>query len=252
MNLPFREFDQYRAQFDSIVKHPDFSNARENSVRRALLFLRRGPMWRELPADTKWFEVELTPEDLARIRFFPRAQWRRVSKGSFYLVDVVERIRAKLEASTHGEFFDKLRLLSYSVQEDLVVNPTVLLIGIDDKEPLTILDGNHRMAAAMLGQSGLGGASSGLSAGYRLTCGVVAGITRTSTRCCAISRISCGTFLTMRSRISTASTKPIPETVSCGSFQAGRGRPATPLATYLCCGSLAGGVSGSFTGVLSR
>ena len=150
------EFDQYRAQFDSIVKHPNFSNAQENSVRRALLFLRRGPMWRELPADTKWFEVELTPEDLARIRFFPRAQWRRVSKGSLYLVDVVERIRAKLEASTQGEFFDKLRLLSYSVQEDLVVNPTVLLIGIDGKEPLTILDGNHRMAAAMLGQSGIG------------------------------------------------------------------------------------------------
>jgi O-antigen/teichoic acid export membrane protein len=150
------EFDQYRAQFDSIVKHPDFSNPRENSVRRALLFLRRGPMWRELPADTKWFEVELTPEDLARIRFFPRAQWRRVADGSFYLVDVVERIRAKLDASAPGEFFDKLRLLSYSVQEDLVVNPTVLLIGIDGKEPLTILDGNHRMAAAMLGQSGIG------------------------------------------------------------------------------------------------
>ena len=147
------EFDQYRAQFDYIVKNPDFGNARENSARQALLFLRRGPMWRELPSDTKWFEIELTPDDFARVRFFPRAQWRKVANGSFYLLDVVDRIRTKLEAAVQGEFFDKLRLLSYSVQEDLV-NPTVLLIGIDDKEPLTILDGNHRMAAAMLGHSG--------------------------------------------------------------------------------------------------
>ncbi len=148
------EYDQYRNQFDSLVRNPDFSNARQNSVRKALLFLRRGAMWRELPQDTKWFEVELTPKDLARIRFFPRAQWRKVADGSFYLVDVVARIRKKLDDSAQGEFFDKLRLLSYSVQEDLV-NPSVVLIGIDENEPLTILDGNHRMAAAMLNPSGL-------------------------------------------------------------------------------------------------
>jgi O-antigen/teichoic acid export membrane protein len=146
------EYDQYRTQFDTIVKNPQFNNARDNSARKALLFLRRGPMWRELPADTKWYEVELTRDDLARIRFFPRAQWRRVADGSFYLIDVVKRIQKKLDDSAPGEFFDKLRLLSYSLQEDLI-NPSVLLIGIDDKEPLTILDGNHRMAAAMLSES---------------------------------------------------------------------------------------------------
>jgi hypothetical protein len=46
----------------------------------------------------------------------------------------------------------KLRSLSSSVQENLI-NPSVLLIGVDNKGPLTILDGNHRMAAAMLGPS---------------------------------------------------------------------------------------------------
>jgi hypothetical protein len=145
------EYDQYRNQFDPVVRNPDFGNPRQNAMRRALLFLRRGPMWRELPSDTKWFEVELSAEDLSRIRFFPRAQWRRVARGNFYLLDVVNRLRRKLNESARGEFYDKLRLLSYSVQEDLI-NPTVLLIGIDEKEPLTILDGNHRMAAAMLGE----------------------------------------------------------------------------------------------------
>jgi O-antigen/teichoic acid export membrane protein len=147
------EFDEYRSEFDYLVRCPDLNNSRENAVRQALLFLRRGAMWRELPADTQWFEVELRPEDLRRIRFFPRAQWRRVAQGSFYLTDVVERIRLKLDSSTsQDQFFDKLRLLSNSVHEQLV-NPTVLFIGVDDTGPLTILDGNHRMAAAMLGPS---------------------------------------------------------------------------------------------------
>jgi len=38
------------------------------------------------------------------------------------------------------------------VQENLL-HATVLLIGINETGPLTILDGNHRMAAAMLGKS---------------------------------------------------------------------------------------------------
>jgi O-antigen/teichoic acid export membrane protein len=144
------EFDEYRHEFDNVVRHPDLNNSRENAVRQALLFLRRGAMWRELPADTQWFEVELTLEDLARVRFFPRAQWRRVAQGSFYLTDVVEKIRLRLDS--HEEFFGKLRSISSSVQENLI-NPTVLLIGVDNTGPLTILDGNHRMAAAMLGSS---------------------------------------------------------------------------------------------------
>jgi len=110
-------------------------------------------MWRELPADTQWFEVELTAADLARIRFFPRADWRRIAQGSFYLTDVVERIRPQMAVSPDDSFFGKLRLLSSSVQENLI-DAAVLLIGINDSGPLTILDGNHRMAAAMLGRSG--------------------------------------------------------------------------------------------------
>ncbi len=143
------EFDDYRQEFYEVVNHPNLQSSRENAVRQALLFLRRGAMWRELPADTKWFEVDLTVEDLERIRFFPRAQWRRVADGSFYLKDVVERMRPKLQTSANDDFFSKLRFLTSSVGTDMV-DPAVLLIGIDGTSPLTILDGNHRMAAAML------------------------------------------------------------------------------------------------------
>ena len=145
------EFEEYRQEFGRLVRNPDLTSHRENALRRALLFLRRGAMWRELPEDTQWFQVDLRRSDLARIRFFPRAQWRRVAEGSFYLTDMIECLRLKWQESPDDEFFRKLDRITNSVNVS-VVNPTVLLIGIDDRSPLTILDGNHRMAAAMLAQ----------------------------------------------------------------------------------------------------
>ncbi len=146
------EFKEYRDEFNHLVNRPDLASARENALRRALLFLRRGPMWRELPLDTKWFEVDLRLEDLERIRFFPRADWRRIAQGNFHMHEVVMRIRQQLDESASDPFFCKLRDLSQSLQVNLQ-NPSVLLIGVDEKAPLTILDGNHRMAAAMLSGS---------------------------------------------------------------------------------------------------
>lgn len=145
------EFEEYRSDFEHLVNRPDLNSHRENALRRALLFLRRGAMWRELPDDTQWFQVRLNQKDLERIRFFPRAQWRRVAEGSFYLTDMIECLRVKWQDSPHDEFFQKLRRISDPIRQGLV-NPTVLLIGVDERSPLTILDGNHRMAAAMLAQ----------------------------------------------------------------------------------------------------
>ncbi|HEV2400706.1 MAG TPA: oligosaccharide flippase family protein [Candidatus Sulfotelmatobacter sp.] len=145
------EFEEYRKEFEYLVSQPNLESDRENALRRALLFLRRGAMWRELPEDTEWFKVELTPKDLERIRFFPRAQWRRVAEGSYYLTEMVSSLRTKWQQNPDDEFFRKLGRITTSVQEGST-NPTVLLIGVDTQSPLTILDGNHRMAAAILSQ----------------------------------------------------------------------------------------------------
>ncbi len=167
------EFEEYRQEFGRLVRNPDLSSHRENALRRALLFLRRGAMWRELPEDTRWFQVDLRRSDLTRIRFFPRAQWRRVAEGSFYLTDMIECLRLKWQESPDDEFFRKLDRITNSVNVS-VVNPTVLLIGIDDRSPLTILDGNHRMAAAMLAQPPADLES------FQFICG----LSRAMTRCC--------------------------------------------------------------------
>ena len=144
------EFDRYREQFRQIVTHPDLSSARENELRRALLYRRRGRLWRELPADTEWWQVELRTSDLPRIRVFPRNHWRKLASGNFYLTEMVDHIRARVGSHPSDAFVAKLRSLSDELASAPEHDSSVLLIGLDEESPLTIIEGNHRMAAASL------------------------------------------------------------------------------------------------------
>ena len=63
---------------------------------------------------TRVVQGRLARKDLERIRFFPRAQWRRVAEGSFYLTDMVDSLRLKWQESPDDEFFRKLQLLKRS------------------------------------------------------------------------------------------------------------------------------------------
>jgi hypothetical protein len=145
------EFDRYREQFRTIVDEPDFDSPRENELRRALLYLRRGRLWRELPQDTEWWEVELQPAHLASIRVFPRNHWRGFADHGFHLSEMIERIRSRVESSPDEPFVVKIRSLAAKFESSPATPfSSVLLIGIDDTGPFTIIEGNHRMAAATL------------------------------------------------------------------------------------------------------
>ena len=144
-----KQYDGYRDKLGHLVYQPNLTSEQENELRRALLDRRRGKLWRELPADTDWWQVELSPEDLGRIRVFPRSQWLRVAKGSFNLFEVVELLRGRIASGKSGGFISKIRALSQHLPES-VTPSSVLLIGIDQNGPLTIIEGNHRVAAAML------------------------------------------------------------------------------------------------------
>jgi hypothetical protein len=142
-------FDPYRQDFKELVERGNLEDPDENQIRRALLFRRRGRLWRELPADTEWWEIEMTLSDLERLQSFPRNDWRRFAGGSFYLTEMVARIRAEMDRGQQSRFLTKLQAIAADLSESDVPD-TVLLIGIDEQKPLTIVEGNHRMAAAML------------------------------------------------------------------------------------------------------
>jgi len=144
------EFDPYRDLFRDIVAHPDLSNESDNQLRRALLYRRRGRLWREIPADTEWWEVELHNRDLRRVRVFPRDQWRKHSDRHYYLLDTAERIASRISAPS-DPFIGKLRSLceEFLAARD-ATRGSVLLVGLGDSGPWTIIEGNHRMTAAVL------------------------------------------------------------------------------------------------------
>lgn len=144
------EYNPDRDIFEPYVLRPDLGHPHENAVRRALLFRRRGHMWRELPKDTQWWRVKIEPSDLRNVHVFPRAQWRKISNGSYTIGDVVDRIRQRQYKDGGNEVITKIQQLRYRFQVDSNIPGTVLLIGLEEASPVTILEGNHRFAAAML------------------------------------------------------------------------------------------------------
>jgi hypothetical protein len=146
------EFDDYQEATARLVTSPTLQNADENRVRRALLFIRHGSLWRELPQGTEWFEAEIRLEDLRRIRVFPRAHWRKLALGDFSITQVAQRITDERYRDRAPEAFRaKIEDLRNHLQLDhSPVAGAVLLIGISESGPFTILDGNHRLLAAVL------------------------------------------------------------------------------------------------------
>jgi O-antigen/teichoic acid export membrane protein len=142
-------FQEYQSSLRDIVMNPNLEDGDENAKRRALFFIRHLYLWREIPPDTEWYEAEITAADLGNIRMFPRAQWRKVANGRFSTIDVADGMR-KREDQLDAAFIAKIQAIRQRFDREEHGLGTVLLIGVSETEPLTVLDGNHRLMAAML------------------------------------------------------------------------------------------------------
>jgi len=146
-------FREYRESMHQIVDNPNIGDAAENAKRRALLFIRHLALWKEIPAETEWYEVEINQENLSQVRVFPRAHWRKLARGNFSITTVVESVRACVQ-KVDSSFLSKLDAIGAQLLQDDPGLSAVLLIGLRENQPLTILDGNHRLVAAMLTSPG--------------------------------------------------------------------------------------------------
>lgn len=142
-------FRAYQSSLRDVVMNPNLDDSDENAKRRALFFIRHLYLWREIPADTEWYEAEVSAADLGNIRMFPRAQWRKVANGRFATLDVAEGICTRQD-QLDAAFVAKLHTIGRRFDREDHGLGTVLLIGVSETEPLTVLDGNHRLMAAML------------------------------------------------------------------------------------------------------
>jgi hypothetical protein len=143
-----KEYDADREYFSSLVQHPDLTDATENEIRRVLLFRRRDTMWWELPEDRQWWEIDFTPEDVEQVSVFPRAHWRKIANGNFKALDVAARIR-QLKQTQPDEFVKKISDICANLPTDLRQG-MIILLGLDEDHPVTLLEGNHRFMASLL------------------------------------------------------------------------------------------------------
>jgi len=142
------EYDPDRHIFEPVVNQPDLTNQVENALRRALLYRRRGPMWRELPSDTEWWEVEMSTAEIEAVSVFPRAHWRGLSDGKFKALDVAARVKRQITQGDASELTAKMQAIGEWLRRD-DKKTTILLIGKDEQSPVTLLEGNHRFVMAL-------------------------------------------------------------------------------------------------------
>jgi O-antigen/teichoic acid export membrane protein len=147
------EFREYQESLRELVSNPNLDDAYENAARRALLFIRHLSLWKEIPTGTEWYEVEINEAGLDQVRLFPRAQWRKLARGNFSITEVSQSWRGR-QHLVDPLFLSKIAAIGNQLHsEDPGFGP-VILIGLDESSPLTVLDGNHRLAAAMLASPG--------------------------------------------------------------------------------------------------
>jgi len=143
------EYDHDRRQFEEVVHHPQLGDESENALRRALLYRCRATMWREIPVDTHWWEIELEPEDLQQVNVFPRAQWRTAARGNFRALHVADLMRRRYDPLKPNDLASKinaLRMMMWLEGPRL----TIILIAKDERGRSTVLEGNHRFVASLL------------------------------------------------------------------------------------------------------
>jgi len=147
------DYDFDRDLFSGIVHQPDLTSEAENSLRRALLFRRRGKMWWELPDDRQWWEVEFEPQDVDRVSVFPRAHWIKLARGNFQARHVAERVRQEMQLAAKESFSAKMAAIHSSMRAGRP-SGLIILLGVDETQRLALLEGNHRFIASLLEPGG--------------------------------------------------------------------------------------------------
>jgi O-antigen/teichoic acid export membrane protein len=146
LNHPdFRDLDKAHG----LLSEPDQHHADAIAKRHALLLAKRRSLWEELPSETEWHEVKVNEAALDLIRIFPRSQWRKLARGNYSVVRITEGLRAS-QPALDERFLSKIATLGEQLSQRDGKLGTVILLGINEHGPLTVLDGNHRLVAALL------------------------------------------------------------------------------------------------------
>jgi len=136
---------------ECLLTHPDLGDADENAARRALLALTRGygehrELFDVFPDEVAWIRAELTPAELAAVRYMDYSYWIELSGGTRLPADAAKRIKAGHRA--YGTPNDAAVHAGRAAQAG-VRFPPLILVG-ETHDNLVCLEGHLRLTAYAL------------------------------------------------------------------------------------------------------
>ena len=145
-----KEYHVDRDQYESLVFEGDLANREQNEIRRTLLLRRHRGLWNKLPRDIRWLLVQLELDDLQKMKVSSAGHFSRLADGSeLTLLELADKIRDHRFSSNTNSYISKIQALAYRMRKSPLIS-SIILVGLDAEQSMTILDGNQRMLAAAL------------------------------------------------------------------------------------------------------
>ena len=138
-------------QSERLLANPDLNDADANQARRAVLAATRGygedrELFDHFPAQVRWQWIELTPPELARVRYIEYSYWNELSGGSRLAVDAAQRISAGVRP--WGISNERFQTAARALRSGQRFAP--LILAGPHRDDLVCLEGNLRLTAHAL------------------------------------------------------------------------------------------------------
>jgi hypothetical protein len=140
------DYDSVRSITDPvIIKHPNFNDPYENTVRSFLLFKGRHVMCQPVLALAHWQEVKIYKRDVPRIYACASPDdWGVISNNTFHVSEILTNIYPAIK--TDFQRSATIRQIASTLNENSTFDG-LILIGSGVNSPFTIIEGCHRFTA---------------------------------------------------------------------------------------------------------
>lgn len=137
---------------EKIITLPDLGSADQNRTRDEILGRYRGwkhnqYLFSDFPKSVAWYEVELTPKEIEKLKYINYSYWVKMSGGSRLVKDAACNIRQG--RTVFGESNQRFFKVAKEIEGGYKF-PEMILVAEDEKTTPVILEGHLRATAYVL------------------------------------------------------------------------------------------------------
>jgi hypothetical protein len=137
---------------NTLIIKPNLKSSKENMIRRDILSVYRGYgknrlVFDEFPTDIKWYQAEITKDEIKKIKYMNHDYWTELSDNSRLARIAAENIKVGKTVFNvpNNNFLEAAEALKRGVKF-----PEMILVSKDKKSDPVILEGHLRLTAMAL------------------------------------------------------------------------------------------------------